>query len=87
MRQGKKDYIQPFKRKLIGFLNKGRKERNFIFYVIYKDTVKKFIIDFESKKFGFIVDTVLQVCITMALDNNCDLEDLIITLQGELIVI
>lgn len=82
-----KDYIQPFKKQLIGFLGTGVKEDNFIFYVIYKDKVKKFIIDFNSKKFGFIVDKVLHECLLMVLDNDCNLEDLTITKQGELILI
>ena len=82
-----KDYIQPFKGQLSDFLKVGKSEQNFIFYVIYKDTVKKFIIDFRTKGFNYIVDTVLYNCLLMALDNNCDLEDLIITKKGELIIL
>lgn len=36
-----KDYITDFKKKLIGFLGTGIKEENFIFYLVYKDNVKK----------------------------------------------
>lgn len=82
-----KDYIQPFKRQLIRFLNKNKTEQNFMFYIVYKDNVKKVIIDFNAERFGYIVDTVLYHCLTMALDNNCDLEDLCLTKQMEAIVI
>lgn len=81
------DYITDFKKQLIGFLGTGIKEENFIFYVIYKDDVKKFIVDFNTNKFGAVVDKVLHYCLTMALDNGCDLEDLILTTKGDLIVI
>ena len=54
---------------------------------MYKDMVKKFIIDFNSKRFDYIVNTVLYNCLIMALDNNCDLENLILTTKGDLIVI
>ena len=82
-----KDYIQPFKRQLIGFLKTGKFEQNFIFYVVYKDKIKKFMIDFKSKRFGYIVDTVLYYCISMALDNNCDLEELHLVKKLEVILI
>jgi hypothetical protein len=82
-----KDYITDFKKQLIGFLGTGIKEENFIFYVIYKDDVKKFIVDFNTNKFGTVVDKVLDYCLRMAHDNNCDLEDLILTTKGDLIVI
>lgn len=81
------DYITDFKKQLIGFLGTGIKEENFIFYVIYKDDVKKFIVDFNTNKYGTVVDKVLHYCLTMALDNGCDLEDLILTTKGDLIVI
>ena len=82
-----KDYIQPFKSKLTEFLKAVKSEQNFICYVVYKDKVKKFVIDFNSKKFGYIVDTVLYHCLTMALDNNCDLEDLNLIKNIEVILI
>ena len=82
-----KDYIQPFKKQLTEFLKAGKLEQNFIFYVMYKDMVKKFIIDFNSKRFDYIVNTVLYNCLIMVLDNNCDLENLILTTKGDLIVI
>lgn len=82
-----KDYIQLFKGQLSDFLKAGKSEQNFIFYVIYKDTVKKFIIDFRTKRFNYIVNTVLYNCLLMALDNDCDLEDLTITKKGELIIL
>lgn len=82
-----KDYIQPFKRQLTGFLNTGNSEQDFIFYVVYKDKIKKFMIDFKSKRFGYIVDMVLYNCITMALDNNCDLEELHLVKKLEVILI
>lgn len=82
-----KDYIIDFKKQLIGVLGTGIKEENFIFYVIYKDDVKKFIVDFNTNKFGTVVDKVLHYCLTMAIDNGCDLEDLILTTKGDLIVI
>lgn len=82
-----KDYITDFKKQLIGFLGAGIKEENFIFYLVYKDNVKKFIVDFNINNFDTVIDKVLQYCLTMALDNNCDLENLILTTKGDLIVI
>lgn len=82
-----KDYIQPFKKQLIEFLKAVKSEQNFICYVVYKDKVKKFVIDFKSKRFGYIVDTVLYHCLIMTLDNNCDLEDLSLIKNIEVILI
>jgi hypothetical protein len=88
MIKGNRDYIQPFKRTLVRWLkSKKETENNLIFYVIYKDCVKKFIIDFNGKSLIFIVHRVLNECLLLALDNNCDLEDLIITERGDLIII
>lgn len=88
MIQGNKDYIQPFKDNLIKYLmSKKTRDGIFIFYVIYKDKVKKFIIDFNNNGIISITEKVLSECLLMALDNGCDLEDLIITEWGELIVI
>lgn len=88
MIKGDKDYIQPFRKTLVKWL-KSKKEQgnNLIFYVIYKDCVKKFIIDFNGKGLTYITEKVLSVCLLLALDYNCDLEDLIITERGDLIII
>lgn len=88
MIKGNKDYIQPFKIELTKYLTTKKETGDiFIFYIVYKDVVKKFNVDFKVKCLNYIVDTVLYHCITMALDNNCDLEDLIITEKGEIIFI
>lgn len=85
---GNKDYTQPFKDNLTKYLMlKKTQDDIFIFYVIYKDKVKKFIIDFNNNGIIYITEKVLGACLLMALDNNCELEDLIITEWGELIVI
>lgn len=88
MIQGNKDYIQPFKNHLTDYL-KFKKEKHdlFIFYVIYKGIVKRFIVDFSEKDLSYIVSTVLHTCLLMGFENNCDLEDLIITDNNEVIFI
>ena len=64
MIKGDRDYIQPFKRLLVKWLKSKKKEgNNLIFYVIYKDCVKKFIIDFNGKRLIFIVHRVKRMFI------------------------
>ena len=83
-----KEEIQYMKSDIISLFNQRVfKSGMYSFFIIYKDDVIRFIVDFEKNDFNIIVETVLYHCFTMALKNNCKLQDLILTDKGEFIVI
>lgn len=83
-----KEEIQNMKSDIISLFNQRVfKSGMYSFFIIYKDDVIRFIVDFEKNDFNIIVETVLYHCFTMALKNNCNLQDLILTDKGEFIVI
>lgn len=83
-----KEEIQYMKSDIISLFNQRVfKSSMYSFFIIYKDDVIRFIVDFEKNDFNIIVETVLYHCFTMTLKNNCKLQDLILTDKGEFIVI
>lgn len=83
-----KEEIQYMKSDIISLFNQRVfKASMYSFFIIYKDDVIRFIVDFEKNDFNIIVETVLYHCFTMALKNNCKLHDLILTDKGEFIAI
>lgn len=83
-----KEEIQYMKNDIALLFNQRLfKSSMYSFFIIYKDDVIRFIVDFEKNDFNTIVETVLYHCFTMVLKNNCKLQDLILTDKGEFIVI